>query len=115
MSNSGLAELVKEYLEETSVEQTKNVKASKNVKNDLVAERFKLEVDKFNGSGIEVPDLLTKSGLNSLNDWNESDEKLPTVKTVLVKSSWIKVKKVENKLENTISEEPKHKSDESEK
>lgn len=108
VNNSDLAELVKEYLEEIAVGH--NTSACKNVKQDLFATALKLEVDKFNGSGLEVPDLLTKNGLNSLLDWDGSDEKLQNVKIVLVKSSWIKMKVVkidevdknENKLENTV-------------
>jgi len=119
VDNSCLAGFVKEYLEELSAGHTGD---RKNVKQDLFAIALKAEVDKFNGMGLEVPDLLTKNGINSLLDWDQSDEKLQNVKVVQVKASWIKVEKVErvekvetvhkiDKTENTVE----NKSDESEK
>merc|ERR1711963_5315 len=103
ISHSELAELAKEYIQRCSdakdllLEETeqhlqlkRKVRASLNSKHDLFEFGSMVENNKFKGTGFEVPDFLTKSGLNSLLEWDESVQNLPQVKTVLAKESWLK-------------------------
>merc|ERR1712173_478909 len=103
ISHADLAELAKEYIQRCSdakdvlleekeqhLQLKRKVRASLNSKQDLFEFGSMVENNKFSGSGFEVPDFLTKSGLNSLLEWDESVQNLPQVKTVLAKESWLK-------------------------
>ena len=77
------------------------IRASLNSKEDMFNMAIELEANKFGGGGVEVPDLLTKLGLNSLLEWDESIQFLPQVKTVMCKESWLKPEETveKNKVE----------------
>ena len=103
IGHAELAELTKEYIsrfteakEVLMVEKgvhkklKRVIRASLNSKEDMFNMAIELEANKFGGGGVEVPDLLTKLGLNSLLDWDESIQFLPQVKTVMCKESWLK-------------------------
>ena len=105
-SHYELAKLVESYIDRFSdaKEELNNAKImreklkrktknSLNSKQDVFEAAKELDSNKFNGSGLDVPDLMTKSGLRSLLEWDESLENLAKVKTVLAKSSWLKFEK----------------------
>ena len=94
LTHSEAAEIVKNYLDEKSkelLENSSNQKQANNTKQYLLETVIQSEKEKFNNNGIEIPDLLTRNGLNSLKEWNETSNNLQKVKTVLVKSAWLKL------------------------
>lgn len=91
MTHSEIAELVKSYLDEISP-NSENQKQTNNTKHYLQETVIQSEKERFSGNGVEIPDLLTRNGLNSLKDWDETSNNLQKIKTVQVKSIWLKTK-----------------------
>ena len=94
ITHSEISNLVTKYFTVKSLDLCESSKKQiNNTKKYLQEAVIQSEKEKFDSTGIEIPDLLTRNGLNSLKDWDETGDNLQKVKTVLVKSIWFKVNK----------------------
>merc|ERR1711981_1449910 len=57
-------------------------------KKNLFDTALTIETNHFNGQGLKVPDLTSKSGIESLLAWDGRENGLPSVKVVACKRSW---------------------------
>merc|ERR1711881_722722 len=109
MIHAELAELTHKYIsrfqechelldeDAALAEQLKRkVRNSQHAKRDMFTAAEEIEGSQFYGQGIDVPDFLSKAGLQALMNWDETIQNLPQIKPVKARSTWLKSKNEES-------------------